>query len=386
MTPPQVSGLRGGEPAPPGASPERPFRITLPLVAASFADQLFAVKTAAAIASNFSHSEAHLLSQAIMPYTADILELYPFPGIIRWFESPRDWYPIRFYDGVGGVQQQQQSDGENWPEQDFILPPMMASQVTLRGPEDCPLVLPEAWHDDLDAQLQRLGLDPNHWFCCLHYREPTYTHKQVSNIRDVNPDNYLAVRDHVISELGGQVIRLGHPEMAPWPDREGFVDLSRLPASWRLQFRAMSQARFFIGSGSGATGIAVAFNIPSAHTDIGDFYTGRAEDILLTYEVVSPDGRRLMQQDLFDSGLFSVFDLQSNIRAGAPYRIRRNNIEELTTAARQIHARTADISGWRTPAEPKITGRNSFLWPPQSKIRPNFVDLSALYGAQEGTP
>ena len=159
---------------------------------------------------------------------------------------------------------------------------------------------------------------------------------------------------------------------------DGFVDLSRKPNSWRLQFLAMSHARFFIGSGSGATGIAIAFNTPAAHTDIGDFYTGRADDIILTYEVTAPDGRRLMQQDLFDSGLFSVFDLQSNIRAGAPYRIRRNNTDELTTAAAEIHARTADVSGWREPAVPTLSGKNSFVWPPQSDIRPIFVDLSSV--------
>ncbi len=222
------------------------------------------------------------------------------------------------------------------------------------------------------------GLDPDRWFCCVHYRETNYAYKQMSNFRDVDPDSYEALKDFIIDELGGQVVRMGHPEMAKWTNRPGFVDLSRYPESWRLQFYAMSRARFFIGSGSGATGMSTGLNIPSAHTDIGDYYTGRPGDLVLTHEIIHPNGDRLMQESLLKAGLFSNVEVETLIEEGQAFGVRKNSTAELFAAARQIYDRTADIDAWRTAPRAIKTGRNRLSWPPAEDRGVDFVDLSSI--------
>ena len=131
MTPPPASAGPGGTLVKRGRTPEQPFRLTLPVVATSFADQLFAVKAAASITCNFDFSEANFLSQTVVPFTKDIISLYPFPAITRWFDTPRELYLIRYYDGVGGENNSDDKQKEKIGQNRISSAPMMANQVTL---------------------------------------------------------------------------------------------------------------------------------------------------------------------------------------------------------------------------------------------------------------
>ncbi len=344
------------------------FRMTAPIFTPAFGDVLIGVKVAASIAMNFERSHTIFLARPSPSYIEDILALYPFSYDVVLIDSMSDIPGLHeFSDG--------QKRAIAYEKQDFVVPPMKLGSADVTGAYDCPLRIPDAWTTSLEEQFAETGVDRDRWFCCLHYREPNYAHKTISNLRDVDPTNYLLLRDFIIDELGGQVVRLGHPEMAVWPERPGFVDLSRRAESWRLQFHAMTRARFFIGSGSGATCVAMAFNVPSAHTDIGDFYTGRKGDLILSHEIATPDGERLMQQPLAESGLFSIVDLDILQDQGTGYTIRKNTPEELFAAARQIFDRTSSTGTWRTPAAPIWTGTNAFTWPPRRDYELEFVDL-----------
>ena len=92
-----------------------------------------------------------------MPYTKDITSLCPLPTNIIWFESQKEWYRVRDYDGANGTQGARRAGG-NMARSRLHPPPVMAGQVTLWGTNDCPLVIPSAWQEDLERSLRRPAL------------------------------------------------------------------------------------------------------------------------------------------------------------------------------------------------------------------------------------
>ena len=356
----------------PGTHPDRPFKIYVPLLTKSFGDILVTVKAAACVAAHFEYSFVTFHIHRHRPYVWDLVSLYPFWASIKTYDEPSELPPISAFteDGI-------RSDPRSLLCQDLILPATLAGPQVFWSYQDCPLAIRNQERGRLRDTLTGLGLDPDRWFACIHYREPTYGFKQGRSLRDVDAGPYESVAGYIREELGGQVVRLGHPEMPVWPAAPGFVDLSRVPESWLLQCYAVSRARFFVGSGSGGTAMAGAFGTPALHTDILDFFTGQPGDLVLTQEIQTLDGRRLRQDALFDAGLMSVYDLSRDIGDGQAYRFRLNTAEELSEAVDQIHRETEGVEGWRQEAAPRRRRENQLQWPPRPSYRPRFATTPA---------
>ncbi len=354
----------------PGSHPDRPFKIYVPLLTKSFGDILVTVKAAACIAAHFEFSYATFHVHRYRPYVRDIVSLYPFWAAVQTYDDPAELPQIHAFCEDGST-----TDPRSLLCQDMILPACLAGPPALWSYPDCPLAIRGGGSETLKQSLMEQGLDPDRWFACVHYREPTYGFKQGRSLRDVDAHPYESVSRHIIQSLGGQVVRLGHPEMPEWPSMPGLIDLSRIPDSWSLQCYAVSRARYFVGSGSGGTAMAGAFSTPSLHTDILDFFTGRPNDLVLTQEVIAQDGKRLMQQALLDAGLMSVYDLARDIGEGQSYRFRLNSEAELIHAVHQIHVETDVTRGWRDAAKPMRRRDNRIQWPPTPNYKLRFARL-----------
>ena len=70
-------------------------------------------------------------------------------------------------------------------------------------------------------------------------------------VRNGGPGSYRQAIDHIIDKLDCQVVQIGHPEMKPFPQRDGLVDISGIRNAFMLQAFALSRARFMIGGASG---------------------------------------------------------------------------------------------------------------------------------------
>ena len=239
-----------------------------------------------------------------------------------------------------------------------------------------PLVIPAKQDVWARGKIQEMGLRRDNWFCAMHWREPTYKYKAIKNYRDGDPTAFLRAVDYVIDELGGQVVQLGHPEMARRTPRQGYIDLSSLQDSWILQAAATRYARYFAGSASGATGMAHAFCIPSAHIDVLDWYTPLLGDCAVTPRVRIDGGPILRQQALFSSGMMSSHALTLAARQGREIEIVPSNTWEIVQAISQVHVATSEIQGWRKAIDdPVLSPTNGLTIPLPVYAEPLFVEL-----------
>ena len=353
-----------------GERADRPFKFLVPLNVTSFGDVFISVSAAARVAAQFEHSWCNFVFRPDRPFTEDVISFYPFEK--NYFFTKKQWrelYLNSLMSPIGGY------DFKQGNYHDFMMTSMMLTSSIFGSLPRVPLLIPERHHTKLKAALLDLGLEPDRWFCTLHWREPNYRFKIGSTMRDGEPERYLPAIDYIIDKLGGQVIQLGHPEMVHHTPRRGLVDLSVLPDSWLLQAFAVSRARFFVGSTSGASGMAHAFNIPAAHLDVLDWYVGEAGDLLVTPTVTVPDGRVLRQHDLFASGWMNTFTLKKAQASGRSVTIKNCSTEDVLRATRAIHDRTLDVTEWRNPVLVRPTPTNHLSLPPRAGRSADFLDL-----------
>ena len=110
------------------------------------------------------------------------------------------------------------------------------------------------------------GID---WYVCLHVREPggRWNHPQ-DKFRNCDVNTYIpAIKS--ITDKGGYVIRMGHPEMTPLPEMPNVRDyaLSK-ERDLGLDIILCARCMFFLGTSSGLYAIAMAFGVPVVLTNV----------------------------------------------------------------------------------------------------------------------
>ena len=353
-----------------GTRADRPFKILAPMTTLSFGDVFIFASIAARVASAFDHSYCDFLVDHRRPYFKDILAFYPFAANVLVVQE--EWSKLPFVALAGPAR------GLDWRHTDYhdlILTSGLLSAAHFEDLPQCALQIPQDHVAGLSDRLMRLGLRGDRWFCVMHWREPTYKFKAAPNPRDVDPQRYLPLIDHVIDDLGGQVVLLGHPEMTRPAPRDGLVDLAGIENTWVLQAFATSRARYFAGSPSGATGMAHAFLIPSAHLDVLDWYTGSPDDWALTPELRLPDGRYVRQDDLFQSGWMHSGRIAEAFAAGEAISMEKSSTVEMISTIDRIHRDTDAIVGWRPAQPPPLERANRIALPLQGTGRPRFIEM-----------
>jgi putative glycosyltransferase (TIGR04372 family) len=229
------------------------------------------------------------------------------------------------------------------------------------------------------------GLKPNQWFCTLHCREPGAEAKpHERNFRDCSPHTFYAAMLHIIKKLGGQVVRMGHPGMTPFPPREGLIDLSIEGNNALLQTFAVSRSRFMLCGDSGPSAIADALHVPLALTNSVSYWYNNDRIVVRTIDLVTPEGEVLNQEALASTAMHKL-KLMKAMKKG--YKVFHPGPEEVIRLVNHIYDATADTPGWRVPDAPCARKRpNQLTWPLRPKPRWNFLPMPGKNQATRPVP
>ena len=141
-----------------------------------------------------------------------------------------------------------------------------------------------------------MGIPLSDWFVALHVREGGDLENGI-NYRNSSIGNYLdAIR--VITRAGGWVVRLGDASMTPMPDMEHVIDYAH--SRWKselMDLYLISECRFFLGTTSGPTEVALLFDRPVLIVNAEECATWgpmRRGDLGILKHVYSPRLRRVL--------------------------------------------------------------------------------------------
>lgn len=381
----------------PGESSDNPFIIVAIFTARAVGDFIILNTFASSVKKLFRHAKLYVYCRDDRGYKRDILEMNSYIDDV--FLMPGEAFlaidNFGYFTDIGSM---------GWEIPKFItrhapwhkyrcnaphliLSPSIMEEAML-GSFEHPgrLRIPEDKVDGLTARLIDKGVDPDRWFSVIHYREPTYEYRPARRHRDASPEPHKAVTSRIINELGGQVIRVGHPGMTEFPAQKGFIDLALEEDDiFYLQAFAMSRARFMLGVSSGPLQVTSAFGTPTVSTNCITPFNAPGcwndHDLCLHRNIFLKDGTRVSAKDAMDNGLYNRA-LMVSLEQSHGITILENSSDELFQAALKLHAQTLDTEAWRVPVqEPDQTRdyKNQFPWPiPTSQNVPviEFPDLA----------
>lgn len=366
-----------------GKREDRPFMILATFAETSLGDLVSKIAFVNTLKAQFDHCRLIVRYNDFRPYSRDVISLAPnidHAEPIRG-EAPK-WlrrflHDVRLWRPLSGAITRSKRYYEAF--YDLVVVDAMANARTVHAfDRSTPLQVPADRHDALTRSLLELGLEADKPFCVVHCRDGSYPLKGGNPLRNGNPDAFRQAIDHIIDTLGCQVVQLGHPEMAPFPARQGFVDLSRSMDAFMLQAFAVSRARFMLASASGPAVLGWSFNVPTAIVDCLEAHTGwgTAEKVFLTQEVTTPEGHSLRNDALSQAGLLDIRALARTMRSQPGYTVRTNSGDELCAVADHLDAGSSDTPGWRPePVVPDGPRPNSIVWPPQTRWDVKFLDV-----------
>jgi putative glycosyltransferase (TIGR04372 family) len=156
----------------------------------------------------------------------------------------------------------------------------------------------------------------------------------------------MKLTDFIISQ-GGQVVRIGHPQMTRFPEQEGFIDLAQIEDQFMLQAHAVGRARFMIGSLTGTSHLGSAMNTPTAITNCVDppYVPGcwRDHDVVLNVSCFDRDGRRITVRELIESGDQNSVSLSHRVKSDG-WTVKQNSPAQLVAVAKELMETTADCT------------------------------------------
>jgi putative glycosyltransferase (TIGR04372 family) len=334
---------------PAGRRRQNPFRVVALALDRTLGDFATVVCYAASIKEQFEFAKLSIYFRNDRPYKADILKVCP--QVDEIFEmTGEDSLPLDSMDRASnptiGPPNHWYSSGWNYPN--LLVTPSMAGHGNFNAFErPARFRFPDELALEKGAALADAGVDLKRWFVVIHYREPGYDRRPADPFRDVDPTAFEAVTRWIIDDLGGQVVRIGHPGMSVFTERLGFIDLSATGDSdFLLQLFAISRARFMFASNSGPVLCGSAFGTPTAMVNCFSRYSvWNSQDAKMWCHILAPDGRRVPHEVAIERDMYFVSALKH--LKGLGYTIEQQSVEELKHLIDLMIERTLDTPGWR---------------------------------------
>jgi putative glycosyltransferase (TIGR04372 family) len=367
----------------PGAVHQHPFRIVSLCLDRTIGDFAASLVFALTIKARFDHNRLGVYYRDDRPFKRAILDVCP--GLDAAFAvEGLNHYPVDIFDRAGNPPLYIQNDDwyvKGWRRTHLVLTPAMAANGNLGGMGPAARFrFPHDRADVLGARLADQGVDPGRWYGVIHHREPTFANRPAAALRDVDPEIFAAVCGRIIDELGGQVVRIGHPGMTPFPARAGFIDLSSVgEAEFALQLFAISRARFMLATDSGPPSCGSAFGTPTAMCCTPSLYClWNPADACMRLHIVAPDGRLVSPRLAKRRALYSRMAMEELVRRG--YTLLPQSEEEIVRLAKLMHDRTCDTTGWRQHwyEAPEAKRPNTLPWPPEKRMAGSEVEFADL--------
>ncbi len=291
------------------------------------------------IRAMFEDSELYVHFRNDRPYKRAITMCIPNA---KWVYEEQDFgpgLPVGFFNSNHG----RPDFGVTMPDEaraaDLILSGSMLNHAMLNSIPTVPLEFPPIL-DSYKPLLCGLGLDPGKWVACVYWKQPGYMYRRDNAVRDIHDSSpYMETISHIVNDLGGQVVRLGHHKMAQ-PLIKGVVDLAGAPIE--AQIYAATISRFMIASGSGPASFGPAFNVPTAVTDQNLCYGAWNNHDYIVTQSITHGGETLSGFDAFQRGwLFTDWSPKGEVS------YERNTAAQLIAVADEMFIATEDCPGWR---------------------------------------
>ena len=371
-----------------GRFKETPFNIFALVLARTVGDFIEQCLFASTLKQQFQYANLFIYWRNDRPYKKHVVSM--MPNLTQsWSVQGENSLPMDSFDNAG--QRPLRVQSQPWYDMgcdapDLVLTPKMMQCTMLPSfPSLARFSMAPEQQDRLGARLVERGVDPNRWFCVLHYREPNYGFRKKNLERDFDPDQAIAVTRHVTQSLGGQVVRIGHPGMAPFPNIPGFIDLSSEEDGFQLHAHAVSRSRFFLElSSSGPISLALLFGVPVARCNcVGVWGPVEAHSLVLPKHIRRPDGRLMSPAEMMEERV--IHDtVMSRLLEEQGYSFVPNSLEELKAVAKDMVATTSDCPGWRVPSIPApTTPANKFQWPLPHSMKHKIASYPELAGSVE---
>ena len=358
-----------------GEHSDAPIKILANINSKSFGDFISSVFYVNSVADHFDHTILSIVYRDDMDFKAPTVSLLPLAAQIRVpktdalpsFELINCSSPLQS-SGLAGWYQ------AGYNDQHLLITESMCAAYNLCALDRVRyLSFPEPVARSYEERLLQLGVQPKSWFCTVHCREPGYQGKPSSpNFRDGDPAMFLEATKFVIEKLGGQVVRLGHPGMTPFPKMPGLIDITD-QTDPLLQCFAISRSRFLFAAPSGPTAVAEAFGVPMAVLDAVDLWTNGPLTLIQTVNMITPKGELINQQKYADQQL-SKRKLLALTASNPGYKVYKNSGDVLLKLVQKMHGMTDGVTKWRAPEGVAASPRpNAFVWP--GVLKPKHVFL-----------
>ncbi len=308
-----------------------PPRIIAPIKRIALGDFLADVMFASAVRAFFDDAQFDIYYRNNRPYMNDILRCVP--NLNRAIEGSEAQVAGRDVGEVG--------------PRDVLLDNTLFSDEQMLGIPVPTLRPPPDMQQRGTEALIRMGIDPSRWLAIVYWKEAGYEFRGYHGARIVkDPTPYLAASRFIVENLGGQVVRIGHPTETVMPQIPGILDLSKVPDSHWLQMYAASVSRFIIATNSGPSMYGVAFDVPTALMDCIEIAGVWRDHHYLVTRGFHVGGKEYRQMEAYEAG---HLDHGADwAEYGTQIPLRPNSIGEMFEAVDEMYALSADCTGWRT--------------------------------------
>ncbi|KQZ01906.1 hypothetical protein ASD45_14385 [Pseudolabrys sp. Root1462] len=186
------------------------------------------------------------------------------------------------------------------------------------------------------------GMSLGDWYVCLHLRDAShYGERRGAGQTHRNSDvqTYLEAIKYITSQ-GGWVIKLGGPRSPELPKMDRLIDYARSDERSELfDLHLLRNCKFFIGTTSGLTNVAVSFGIPSALvnciTTDAQLWGDQVRFVLKTVRL--PAGDEVTQRELTSTPWrWRVFS--SEVLAANGAVLQDNTADEVLEIVKQVDA------------------------------------------------
>jgi len=365
----------------PGESPERPFVIFALFLDRTVGDFAGQNVFAASVKRLFRYAKLFCYYRNDRPYKTDIIFMNPYIDRAIVGSDPNVGLLSDYFDQ--SWQPPFSLSMPIWVENGMSRPDLLLtpSMMDLSCIQTFPNIGYLSITGDRAARDQQrlvdLGLDPNRWFCCIHYREITYEFRAYHSARNVSHVPFQDVTNFIIDKLGGQVVRLGHVGMQAFQQRPGLIDLTLVADSFSVQAFAFSRAKFNLASCSGMNALSAMLGTPIARVDVVDLGdVNNDHDIVLLQHLFDANGRRVPLDEALELGLYHT-NSEGHLRPG--YRFMENTSAELMRCAKIMYDSTQDCPAWREHVVSHVENPvGSFSIPRERKSLYRIVDFPDL--------
>ncbi len=195
------------------------------------------------------------------------------------------------------------------------------------------------------AKLEKIGFNPNKWFVILHIRESSSSNLESTQARDSEVIKFVDFCN-LISDLGGQVVRMGGKNFPKLTSKFQAVDYAHSEySSEMIDCWLWANCKWWTGNSNGASLAAHAFGAPRVVVDqwFWDNF-GPSTDLYLP-KIVLLNGVALTAVDTIHHKLSRIMNMK--VLNQDNFCLRSNTSQEIVDATLDMHIQLSSTQEWR---------------------------------------